>query len=171
MSYIKYCPHCGSENFEQISDKEYLCHDCGFDFFTNSAAAVAALITDSRGYLLLTHRARNPWKGSLDLPGGFVDPDESIEEALAREIKEELGAKILSAKYFCSAPNRYMYSGLNVATADVAYLCTLEDASQIKAADDVASYEWIDPLTIDIENLPSSSMRQILKLYLKHIAR
>ena len=41
--------------------------------------------------VLVAVRARNPGKGLLDLPGGFVDPGESLEVALYRELQEELG--------------------------------------------------------------------------------
>lgn len=51
------------------------------------AAAVAGLIFNEKGQLLLTIRAKDPGKGLLDLPGGFVDMGENADQALRREIE------------------------------------------------------------------------------------
>ncbi len=71
--------------------KLWHCESCDFEFYLNVAAAVAALITDEEGRLLVVVRAEEPRKGMWDLPGGFADPGESAEEALGRELAEELG--------------------------------------------------------------------------------
>ena len=159
---FKYCPRCGNNNFIQKSKKEYLCENCKFNFFTNSAAAVVAIIKDKEGRIMLTKRAFNPWKGMLDLPGGFVDPDESAEDALKREIKEELGVNILSAKYICSFPNVYPFSGINVKTTDLGYLVEIENIEKIHPEDDVAGILWKKPNEIDIEQIPSISIKNFI---------
>lgn len=48
-----------------------------------------------------------------DMPGGFVDPDESLEGSLGRELQEELGVEATSFKYIASNPNRYDYGGVS----------------------------------------------------------
>ena len=111
---------------------------------------------------MLTKRAFNPWKGMLDLPGGFVDPDESAEDALKREIKEELGVNILSAKYICSFPNVYPFSGINVKTTDLGYLVEIENIEKIHPEDDVAGILWKKPNEVDIEQIPSISIKNFI---------
>lgn len=165
-NYYKYCPHCGSEKFVAISDKEFRCSNCGYDFFTNSAAAVAAIIIDDKNRIMLTCRACEPWKGQLDLPGGFVDPDESLEDALRREIREELNAEILSYKYLCSAANRYLYSGCSIATTDVAFVCKLKEYSNLEANDDINGFEWFAPHEIDLSKIAAPSIRQLVEYYI-----
>jgi len=159
---FKYCPRCGSANFIQKSKKEYLCESCKFNFFTNSAAAVAAIIKDKEGRIMLTKRAYNPWKGKLDLPGGFVDPDESAETALKRELKEELGVEIVSYKYICSFPNVYPYSGINVKTTDLGFLVEIEGIEKIHCEDDVAGVVWKKPNEIDVDEIPSISIKNFV---------
>src|SRR5208337_901997 len=87
---FRFCPGCGAEGIAVRADRSILCKQCGFHFYFNAAAAVAGLIEDDKGRLLMTVRAHDPAKGALDLPGGFVDFDETAEDALKREVKEEL---------------------------------------------------------------------------------
>ena len=97
---FRYCPRCGRDKLRAATVKSFECPDCGFGFFLNTAAAVGALITDEEGRLLVTVRKGEPAKGTWDLPGGFADPGESVEETVRREIKEELGLDIISLSYF-----------------------------------------------------------------------
>ncbi|MHC5060247.1 MAG: NUDIX hydrolase [Planctomycetota bacterium] len=108
---FQYCPRCGGDKLAAATVKSFECPDCGFGFFLNTAAAVGALITDGQGRLLVTVRKAEPAKGTWDLPGGFTDPGESVEETVRREIKEELGLDIISMRYFCSFPNIYEFGG------------------------------------------------------------
>nr|WP_051567975.1 NUDIX domain-containing protein [Draconibacterium orientale] len=94
LKVLKYCPKCGSAELHKSGDRSLKCADCGFHFFINSSAAVAALVTDESGKLMLVTRGVEPNYGKLDLPGGFIDPLESAEDAVRRELKEELGLKV-----------------------------------------------------------------------------
>ena len=59
------------------------------------ALAVNAVMTDASGRVFLVRRNIFPFKGSLALPGGFVEYGESVEQALSRELREELGWRFL----------------------------------------------------------------------------
>jgi 8-oxo-dGTP diphosphatase len=59
--------------------------------FARPAVAADIAIVSSDAQVLLIRRGDEPFKGSWALPGGFVDPDESLEEAAARELREETG--------------------------------------------------------------------------------
>ena len=111
--------------------------------------------------MLFTRRALDPDKGMLDLPGGFVDPMESAEQAAKREIKEELGAEVLSLEYFCSFPNEYKYSGLSIFTTDLAFWAEIDDQAQLTPMDDISAIEFIDPEELKMEELPSISMKTL----------
>ena len=99
LSQFKYCPKCGSAHFEVHNEKSKQCADCGFVYYFNPSSATVALILNERDELLVCRRAKEPAKGTLDLPGGFIDMTETGEEGVAREVREETGMKVAKAEY------------------------------------------------------------------------
>lgn len=162
---FKFCPRC-SGNFIPRKGFSFICESCGLHFFSNACAAVCALIPDCQGRILITKRAKEPKKGMLDLPGGFVDPLESVEDALRREIREELGVAVSDAKYLSSFPNRYVYSGLTYFTIDLAFLCKVEDVSIIKPADDIEDAFFVFPGEIKLEEIAFESIRKSISFFI-----
>ncbi len=77
-----HCPACGSEKFVLHNVKSKHCEDCGFVYYINASAAVASFIVNESGDLLVCRRGKETEKGTLDLPGGFVDYHESAEQAV-----------------------------------------------------------------------------------------
>jgi 8-oxo-dGTP pyrophosphatase MutT (NUDIX family) len=168
INIFKFCPHCAAA-FDPQADNSFKCSGCGLHYYVNANAAVCALIEDSEGRLLLTKRARDPMQGLLDLPGGFVDPLESAEEALRREIKEELDIELTEMHYMGSFPNRYVFSGLTYFTLDLAFVCAVKDLSILKPADDVASILFLHPDRIDLHEIAFESIRNIIAAYCQKI--
>ncbi len=162
-----YCPRCASGRIH-LTDRNMVCSDCAFEFFFNIATAVTGLILDEQQRLLVVTRAREPGKGLWDLPGGFADTNETAEEALIREIKEELGLETISLTYLDSAPNTYPYKGFTYHTIDLAFLCQVADPHQAVGYDDVASCCFVAPRDIDLDRIAFGSIRQILKRFLSH---
>lgn len=143
LSQFKYCPKCGSSNFKEKNDKSKSCTDCGFNYYFNSSAAVVAVIENSNGEILVALRAKDPAKGTFDLPGGFIDMYETAEEAACREIKEETCLIVKSVEYLFSIPNIYVYSNFEVHTVDMFFKCIVDDFSELKAEDDVSELFFI----------------------------
>lgn len=162
VNVLKFCPKCGSAHFTATSDRSFKCEDCSFNYYINSAAAVAVLLFNDQGELLFTRRAIDPHFGKLDLPGGFIDPMETGEQAAIREIQEELGITVHSLRYFGSFPNEYVFSGYSVFTLDLAFQARAESFSQMTAMDDISSFEFIKPQEVDMKELPSISMKNIV---------
>jgi len=98
----------------------------------------------------------------LDLPGGFVDGDETAEEAIIREIDEELKAKVVDTKYLFSLPNQYEYSGLIIPTLDLFFACMLEKNSQLVPSDDVAECFYIPIDELQPEQFGLMSIRKAI---------
>lgn len=163
VNVIKFCPRCGSAKFPATGSRSFKCEACSFNYYINSSAAVAVLLFNGNGELLFTRRAIEPHFGKLDLPGGFTDPMETAEQAAIREIQEELGIHVHSLRYFCSYPNEYIFSGYSVYTLDLAFLAKTESFGEMVAMDDISSFEFICPKDIDLEELPSISMKNIIK--------
>ena len=100
LHQFTYCPKCGARTFVERNEKAKQCTTCGFVYYFNPSSAVACFIRNSKGELLLVRRAKEPAKGTLDLPGGFVDIYESAEDAAHREVKEETGLDVTNITYF-----------------------------------------------------------------------
>lgn len=164
MDVFRFCPRCGS-NFNLQDTHSFLCAGCGLHYFINANAAVCALIIDGRDRLLLTVRAQDPAQGMLDLPGGFVDPQETAEDALRRELREELNLEIDSLCYIGSYPNRYIFSGLTYFTLDLAFVCRAVDLDVLSPGDDVADAFFIPAAQVDLEKIAFDSIRTIIDAY------
>ena len=118
LELFRFCPKCGSENFEINNALSRHCSDCGFTYYQNPRASTAAFILNSKGELLVVRRAKDPQKGTLDLPGGFVDNEESAEQGMTREIKEETGidVSVTEDPFLCikTYDNNYFGTGKKV---------------------------------------------------------
>ncbi len=150
LDFFEYCPRCGAYTFVEHNNRSKKCETCGLIYYANVAAAVACFIKDKQGNLLTVRRKHEPAKGTLDLPGGFLDPEETAEEGIRREVKEETGLDIDHIRYLFSLPNIYPYAGVTVYTTDLFFEATCDDLSHAQAADDAVeivmlSSEKIDP--------------------------
>ena len=160
-----YCPYCGVKSFHAGKENYMQCDSCKKKIYINASGAVACIIENPRGEILLTRRAFDPAKGMLDLPGGFVSPDETAEDAVRREIKEELNLEIASIQYIGSSYNRYLYEGMIYFTLDLGFKCLVTDFAGLHIADDVNGYEFIPHHQINMQEISFPSIRKILQLY------
>lgn len=160
LSQFKYCPKCGYPDFKDNNDKSKSCNSCGFIYYFNSSAAVVAVIENIKGEILVARRAKDPAKGTLDLPGGFIDMYETAEEAVCREIKEETRLIVKSIQYLFSIPNIYPYSNFEVHTVDMFFKCNVDDFSELKAQDDVSELLFISSNELNPSDFGLISVRK-----------
>jgi len=148
-------------------DHRVSCSACGFHYFHNAAAAATAII-EARGQVLLVRRARDPAKGSLDLPGGFVGHDESLDAALVRELREELSIEVRpeALRYLGSYHNRYPYDGVTYFLCDSYFVVRLETTDGLSASDDVSAIEWWGPDRLPWEQIGFATVTWALERYL-----
>jgi 8-oxo-dGTP diphosphatase len=118
--------------------------------YPRPALTVDALIfTGEKGELrvLLIQRGKEPFKGSWALPGGFVNMDETLEQACCRELEEETGVQLGNMKQFM------VFDALDRdprhRTISVVFYAILSEACDVKGEDDASDARWF-PLT----NLP-----------------
>lgn len=149
--------------FTATCSKSFKCNSCNFILFLNAASAVIAIIINDNKELLVTLRKTNPAAGTYDLPGGFVDNNESLENAVIREIKEELNLDISRLKYWKSFSNQYVYKEILYHTTDAAFFCKTINLLNIKPADDVSDYKFIPINKLDIDCFGLSSIKNLIK--------
>ena len=164
-----YCPKCGSPHFIENDFKSKKCENCRFVYYFNSAISTAAFILDTENRLLVAKRAKEPEKGTLDLPGGFVDLNETAEEAIQREILEETGLEISQLNYLFSLPNVYPYSNLDIHTVDLFFECQTNDLSNLHPEDDVAELYFLKKEEINPALFGLSSIRKAVEMWLVSI--
>jgi NAD+ diphosphatase len=168
IQHFAHCPRCGTRQPDdrQEGGGPFRCAACGFTLYFNAASAVAAIIVrEHDGHALFIRRAKDPGKGKLGMPGGFVDPGESAEAALAREVREEVGLEVVGLRYLDSHPNEYEYADVTYTTLDLFYTASVTDSAGAVALDAVESLVWADPLTVDLDEIAFHSMREALKRY------
>jgi mutator protein MutT len=137
--------------------------------YHNIAAAVAVIFT-FEDKILFTVRNVDPDKGKLDLPGGFIDPGETAEQAACREIREELGLSIAPNDliYITTAPNNYIYKNVAYRTMDIFYECALQkDSITIAAQDEIQELIWVERTEIDLEKIGFVSIKKVIKEFYK----
>lgn len=162
LDQFVYCPKCGARTFVERNEKAKGCTSCGFVYYFNPSSAVACFIRNAAGEVLLVRRAKDPAKGTLDLPGGFVDMHESAEEAARREVKEETGLDINECRYRFSIPNLYMYSGFEVHTVDMFFECYVDNFDGARAEDDAAEIVICPKEELNAEDFGLTSIRQAI---------
>lgn len=176
LEKFRFCPACGSKHWVENNFKSKRCEDCGFEYYANPASATAAFIirsTDASGEplpeeeLLVVRRAKEPSKGTFDLPGGFLDIGEDIEQGMRREIEEETGLLVDEIEYLFSTPNEYMYSGMLVHTIDSDYLVRVPGDVRPVGSDDAADAQWLPLSMVRPEDFGLLSIRRAVRRFLQ----
>lgn len=140
---MEYCSYCG-EKLTKKNATWYHCDINGHDIYRNPKASVGLVLYDDEKQLYLTRRKHEPYKGELDVPGGYVDHEENLEQALAREMSEEIGLKTEDYEdldYLTSVYNEYPWQGSTVPVVCVCFIAKLKNDVHLQPADDVESIE------------------------------
>ncbi len=161
---FRHCPSCGS-SAAAPGAIPFACSRCGFTFYFNPAVAAAVLVVAPDGRALFIRRGKEPARGKLAFVGGFVDPGESLEEALHREVREEVNVDLSEVRYLSSHRNDYAYRGLIYPVVDVFFVGRAARLDLAEARDGVESIIWLDPCAVDRADIAFPSMREALAVY------
>lgn len=164
MNIFSYCPCCKSSDISFDGTKKLSCKACSFTYFHNIASAVAAIL-EYDGKIILIKRNDEPCKGKLDLPGGFVDPKETAEDAVRREIKEELKINVEQLKYIGSYPNVYEYKDVIYNTVDLFFYSKIDTLPKEVDETEIAELVLVDPLNIPLSEIAFESTKTCLENY------
>ncbi len=162
---FRFCPRCGvaraTANLGQIPLR---CEACGLVFYFNPTVSAAAFVRDSLGRVLFIRRALEPAKGKLGIPGGFIDMGETAENALRREVREEVGLELEAVSFLASFPNTYYFREVSYAVVDLVFTADAVAPGTANPLDGVVSLEWHHPARVDPRELAFDSIRETLKL-------
>lgn len=96
----RYCSRCGVAAAPHAADRATVCTACGYTQYPRVSPCVIVLVT--RGRQVLLARSPNFPRGMFSTLAGFIEAGESVEEALAREIAEEVGVQVAVPRYLAS---------------------------------------------------------------------
>lgn len=98
----QYCGHCATPTMQLENDRAKRCPNCGLVNYPRLSPAMIVLV--SQDDLLLLARAPRFPTGMYGLIAGFVEPGESLEQTVVREVREEVGIEVKDIRYFGSQP-------------------------------------------------------------------
>ena len=140
----QYCGACGAPTVARTSERSRECPGCGLVAYPRLAPAVMGLVRRGREILL----ARSPRfaKGVYSALAGFVEPGETLEQCLEREVHEEVGIRVRKVRYFASQPWPFPHSLMIAFFADY-------DSGEIRIdGEEIEDARWFD--VGNFENLP-----------------
>jgi NAD+ diphosphatase len=121
------------------------CGVCGESTYLSPKPAACGVVVDAQGRALLGRRAGSPRPGLWDVLGGFLEPGESPEDGLRRELREELGVECTVGRYLGGFADTYGEEGEDGdATLNLAFECRIVEGEP-RPADDVAELGWFAP--------------------------
>jgi 8-oxo-dGTP diphosphatase len=96
---MKFCPMCAAplEERPAFGRTRPVCPRCGYVGFRNPKIAAGVLV-ERDGGILLTQRAHDPGQGYWGLPAGYMEWDETVEQAAIREAREETGLLVTPSR-------------------------------------------------------------------------
>jgi NAD+ diphosphatase len=162
---FKFCPDCGS-GCKQLDFKTYKCPSCGHSFYDEPIMVVGGLIQNPQGKYLFVRRGIEPYKGTLGVPGGYLDNNETLEDGFRRESFEEAEVKISNIKYFSSfLTNTQLYGHTeNIVVAH--FTATTEDPGKCDNKE-VMEILWLAKDEIDMTQVEIPDVKALLRDFLK----
>jgi len=140
----QYCGACGRTTAARTSERSRECPGCGLVAYPRLAPAVMVLVR--RGKELLLARSPRFPKDMYSALAGFVEPGETLEQCLEREVYEEVGIKVRNVRYFASQPWPFPHSLMIAFFADYCSGEIRVDGAEIEDA------KWFN--VKNLENLP-----------------
>jgi NAD+ diphosphatase len=111
----RYCGRCGSLMETRRVERAMLCPECGFSSFPRISPAIIVAVV--RGDKILLARANRFPPDLYSVLAGFVEPGETLEECLRREVREEVGVGVKDVRYYGSQPWPFPHSLMIAFTA------------------------------------------------------
>jgi NAD+ diphosphatase len=131
-SVHRFCGRCGTATARDVSERCVRCPRCELAVYPRVSPAIIVLVR--RGAEALLARSARFTTGFYSTLAGFVEPGESLEETLRREVREEVGVEIANVRYFGSQPWPFPHSLMVGFVADHASGDIVVDGEEIEDA-------------------------------------
>jgi NAD+ diphosphatase len=141
----QFCGRCGAPTEARREERVRVCPACKLSSYPRVAPAVMALV--KRGNQILLARSPHFPPGMYSALAGFVEPGESLEQCLAREVAEEVGVRISGARYFASQSWPFPHSLM------IAFVCEYESGELKPQEGEIEDAKWFEVL--QLPKLPS----------------
>lgn len=151
----QFCGRCGTPTQVKNNERARECPSCKQVHYPRIAPAIMALVR--RGRELLLARSPHFAPGMYSALAGFVEPGETLEQTLAREVREEVGIEVTNVRYFASQPWPFPHSLMIAFNADYA------GGEIVPAPDEIEAADWftLDRLPPQLPGKISISRRLI----------
>ncbi|MBQ3626979.1 MAG: NAD(+) diphosphatase [Synergistaceae bacterium] len=169
----KFCSHCGGLLEPNTNDTGRHCVNCKQNFYAPLSPAIIVAVT-KQNKLLLAHNTAMI-KDLYTVLAGFVEPGENLEQAVMRELNEEVGIKVKNIKYFGSQPWPFPQSLM------IAFTAELDEASSALSPDglEISDALWLTASEIKFKlnnnliKIPdgASIARKLINNFLEHHAQ
>jgi NAD+ diphosphatase len=130
----RFCGRCGNATVNAPAERAKLCPQCGLLNFPRLSPAVIMLIQRGDEFLLARNKAFNT--GFFSVLAGFVEPGESLEQTVAREVHEEVNLDVMDIRYFGSQPWPFPHSLM------IGFTATYAGGEIVPQADEIAEAAW-----------------------------
>jgi NAD+ diphosphatase len=132
----QFCGACATPTKLKQNERARECPNCGLVSYPRLAPAVMALVRRDRQLLL----GRSPHfpAGMYSALAGFVDPGESLEQTITREVQEEVGLRVTNVRYFASQPWPFPHSLM------IAFTCDYLDGEITPDPTEIEDAQWFD---------------------------
>lgn len=154
-----YCGRCGAKTVDKPEERVKFCPACQYLSYPQLHPCVIVLVT--RGPLLLLARSPHFQPGVYSTLAGFIEPGESAENAVSREVKEEVNLTIKNLRYCCSQPWPFPNSLMLGFHAEYASGELKIDPTELEDA------QWFKPEKLPLLPSPFSISRRLIETHLK----
>lgn len=157
---MNFCRRCAMPLTHE-EGKVYVCTN-GHTMFASPAPTAGIFFLTTDNEVILSVRGIEPHKGMLDSFGGFIDGEESLEEASVRELTEELGlieTDYEPLRYLTSGVGHYPHQGETYQVVTALFWTRLKPSAQLTPQDDVAATETIPLHEVDMSRLHDEDIR------------
>lgn len=161
---FKFCPKCAGQLIPQ-KENSLECVLCHFHLYINPLPTNGVIIENKKGEILLVKRAFTPKKGWWDVPGGFIQPQESVEASVKRELREELCVEVVIKRLIGIYTDTYLFDGVINYTMCIMVSADIKSGA-ITPGDDVETYEFFSKKDVLNQKIAFEGVRKGIQDYL-----